>query len=212
MEAMQVLLRLHALGVQLEVERDRIHYRPASVVPPSLVEEMRTHKAEIMELLTRPPLAQGSPEGHAQEIARAGEDQEVCVLRPELRRRVIIEEAYKRADRVNDTLGISDPRVRKINRLSWAVLDLQDAGEPEEVWAPLRDEAHRISRENATAAERQAEADALRELLLELGEREGWPTLKLRPGQRLLPGEEAWRKFAAAADIELLEEALNALG
>mgnify|MGYP000678047038 CR=1 FL=1 len=138
--------------------------------------------------------------------------QQIIKCKPELRRRVIIEEAYKRADRVNDTLGISDPRVRKINRLSWAVLDLQDAGEPEEVWAPLRDEAHRISRENATAAERQAEADALRELLLELGEREGWPTLELRPGQRLLPGEEAWRKFAAAADIELLEEALNALG
>lgn len=62
----------------------------------------------------------------------------------ELRRQLIIERAYALASKVDDALGQRDPLLRECNRLSWAVQDLQDAGEPEEVWLPLREEEYRI--------------------------------------------------------------------
>lgn len=71
----------------------------------------------------------------------------------------IIAGAAVKADRINDLLkeGVTLPNgerlwvrteyVRKHNRLTWAALDLQDAGEGVEVWKPLMDVAYRIVRE-----------------------------------------------------------------
>ena len=56
------------------------------------------------------------------------------------------ERAYTLADKVNDAMGLKDAKVRQINRLAWAVQDLQDAGEPEEVWLPLLEEERRLGR------------------------------------------------------------------
>ena len=56
----------------------------------------------------------------------------------------LIQEAYRMADKVGDTLGITDPLVREYNRLSWAVQDLQDAGEPEGIWGPLLEKEHHL--------------------------------------------------------------------
>lgn len=60
--------------------------------------------------------------------------------------RPIIDRAFALADHVNDAQGITDPRARQSNRLGWAVCDLQDAGEPEEVWKPLQEEERRLGR------------------------------------------------------------------
>lgn len=59
----------------------------------------------------------------------------------------LIAEAFVLADKVNDALGYTDPLTREINRISWAVQDLQDAGEPEEAWRPLLEEEYRLHRQ-----------------------------------------------------------------
>lgn len=52
--------------------------------------------------------------------------------------------AFYKADRINDMLGIADDLVRAINRVSWLILDLEDAAVPEDVIAPLRVEERRL--------------------------------------------------------------------
>ena len=65
-----LLARLKTLGVQLSVDGANLRYKPASVVPPELVEAMRQHK-------------------------------------PELKRQLIIEQAYALANKVGEALGIA---------------------------------------------------------------------------------------------------------
>lgn len=47
----ELITELNALGVQLAVHGDRLRYRPAEKVPVNLVARMRTHKAELLELV-----------------------------------------------------------------------------------------------------------------------------------------------------------------
>ena len=51
MGALEVLHQLEALGVSLEVAGDKLRYRPASKVPPDLVEALRQYKGELLASL-----------------------------------------------------------------------------------------------------------------------------------------------------------------
>jgi TubC N-terminal docking domain len=52
--ALELLIRLEALGVSLRADQDKLLYRPVSVVSPDLRAAMAAHKAEILEWLTWP--------------------------------------------------------------------------------------------------------------------------------------------------------------
>ena len=57
-EAYEILTRLDELGVAVGVDGDTIVYRPASAVPPALIDRMRKHKPELLVVLresTCPP-------------------------------------------------------------------------------------------------------------------------------------------------------------
>jgi hypothetical protein len=69
----------------------------------------------------------------------------VAVLRQHKAWLIIIIRAFTLADKVNDAIGI-DSLVGEINRLSWAVQDLQDAEVAGEVWLPLQERCRRLER------------------------------------------------------------------
>jgi hypothetical protein len=52
MTAAALIAEFRALGVELIPAGDRIRFRPASAVPPDLVERLRHHKAEVLRLLS----------------------------------------------------------------------------------------------------------------------------------------------------------------
>jgi TubC N-terminal docking domain len=54
MTASALVAELRARGVELIPAGDRLRFRPASAVPPDLVEHLRRHKAEVLVLLTQP--------------------------------------------------------------------------------------------------------------------------------------------------------------
>jgi hypothetical protein len=47
---------LRARGIQLRVVGDRLRYRPAAALTTDDLEALRQHKAEVLELLSAPPL------------------------------------------------------------------------------------------------------------------------------------------------------------
>ena len=51
MNAEELLAEVEALGVTVHREGDVLKLRPGSAVPPALVEELRAHKAELLELV-----------------------------------------------------------------------------------------------------------------------------------------------------------------
>lgn len=51
MLAVEVLERLHELGVSTEVSENTLLLRPGSRVPPGLVAALREHKAELLHVL-----------------------------------------------------------------------------------------------------------------------------------------------------------------
>jgi len=55
MTAAALIAQLRARGVELIPAGDRIRFRPASSVPPDLVELLRAHTAEVLALLTTGP-------------------------------------------------------------------------------------------------------------------------------------------------------------
>ena len=55
MTAAALLARLTGLGVSAEVDHGALRLRPASVIPPDLLAEVRASKAEVLALLTPPP-------------------------------------------------------------------------------------------------------------------------------------------------------------
>jgi hypothetical protein len=66
MTAADLLSELEARQVELAVAGDRLRFRPATAVPEDLREELRAHKAELLELLkTRsvPRLEEALPGG-----------------------------------------------------------------------------------------------------------------------------------------------------
>lgn len=61
-----LLSEIQARQVELMVVGDRLRIRPAGALPPDLREELRTHKAEVVELLRArggPGLAEALPGG-----------------------------------------------------------------------------------------------------------------------------------------------------
>ena len=53
MNAQTIIDHAHELGIALRVEGDHIYYAPKSAAPPEFVEELRQHKAELLERLRR---------------------------------------------------------------------------------------------------------------------------------------------------------------
>jgi hypothetical protein len=51
MTAEELLGEVRARGVVLRVEGDRLRFRPVDRVPPELREELRQHKAQLLEIL-----------------------------------------------------------------------------------------------------------------------------------------------------------------
>jgi TubC N-terminal docking domain len=49
--AEDILAEVEALGVTVHLDGDNLRLRPGSAVPPSLVEELRAHKPELVELV-----------------------------------------------------------------------------------------------------------------------------------------------------------------
>ena len=58
MSAQALVAELRTRGVELIPAGDRIRFRPASAVPPELVERLRAHKAEVLAILTPAPVAE----------------------------------------------------------------------------------------------------------------------------------------------------------
>lgn len=66
MNATDLLSTLEARRIELVVDGDRIRFRPVEALPPELREELRLHKAEVVELLKArggPDLAASLPGG-----------------------------------------------------------------------------------------------------------------------------------------------------
>ena len=57
----------------------------------------------------------------------------------------IIAEAEKKADRINDLMGIRSEAIRKHNRLSWAAQDMETLGM--DGWQDLTREAYQVLEE-----------------------------------------------------------------
>jgi hypothetical protein len=58
-----ILGRIWQLGVTLTLVGDRIRYRPASTVPPDLLDDLRRHKSDIIKhLAAKPSAGAGSAE------------------------------------------------------------------------------------------------------------------------------------------------------
>ena len=75
MEAIELLDHLRACGVSVLVDREELVLRPASKIPPNLLEEVRQHKAAIVHELSQrygdgvlPPFAR--PPATEQELRR----------------------------------------------------------------------------------------------------------------------------------------------
>lgn len=80
MDAAQVLEQLKGLGVAAEVEDGTLYLEPFSLVPDDLLVQVRDHKLQLMELLSKPPVVDALPEWHANEIARQVEAEGICVF------------------------------------------------------------------------------------------------------------------------------------
>ncbi|MCH7872620.1 MAG: hypothetical protein IID33_13055 [Planctomycetes bacterium] len=61
--AVELLKELGRRGVVVEARGDRLRYRPRSVVSPELADRIRSHKAELLSILTveRPAAASSPP-------------------------------------------------------------------------------------------------------------------------------------------------------
>jgi hypothetical protein len=51
MTAEELLAEVQALGVAVHADGDVLRFRPGSAIPPTLVEELRAHKPELLELV-----------------------------------------------------------------------------------------------------------------------------------------------------------------
>ena len=50
MEAQAILDRLYSLGIEVTISRDKLQLEPGSLVPEELVEELKSHKQDIILL------------------------------------------------------------------------------------------------------------------------------------------------------------------
>lgn len=82
MSAAAILTRLQDLGVSVHAADGLIHMRPASVIPPELLADVRAHKPELLTMLAAgaalvPTLAPASPE---EAVAQAADAAAACVV------------------------------------------------------------------------------------------------------------------------------------
>ena len=80
MDATAILERLNSLGVRVIVSGERLQIEPGSKVPSDLVNEIRRHKSEIINVLSKPKLVDGLPAWHAETIAEAVRREGVCLF------------------------------------------------------------------------------------------------------------------------------------
>jgi hypothetical protein len=66
MSAEELLAEVDALGVTVRLDGDILRLRPGSAVPPGLVEALRAHKPELLELV----LLRGWPEASRDAVRR----------------------------------------------------------------------------------------------------------------------------------------------
>lgn len=52
MNAEDLLAEVEELGVTVDVDGDLLRFRPGSVIPPRLVEALRVHKPELLEIVS----------------------------------------------------------------------------------------------------------------------------------------------------------------
>ncbi len=78
--AAAVLEKARALGIKVTPSGDRILLEPGSKAPPELVQAVRQHKGEILAILSRPQVAEGSPRWHAEQVAEAVRREGICLF------------------------------------------------------------------------------------------------------------------------------------
>ena len=66
MNAEELLTEVEALGMTVHLDGEVLRFRPGSVVPPDLVEELRAHKPELVELVN----LRGWPEASRDSVRR----------------------------------------------------------------------------------------------------------------------------------------------
>jgi len=84
MDTANILDQLDSLEVRLTADGDKLRFKPASRVPPELIEELRQHKADILKELGKPPtkprLVEAPSLWHAETIAEAVEREGVSIF------------------------------------------------------------------------------------------------------------------------------------
>jgi hypothetical protein len=79
-DAIAVVGKLTMLGIKVTVVGNKLLLEPGSRVPPELVEELRQHKAEIIEVINSPGLFESPPLWHAETIAAVVEREGICIF------------------------------------------------------------------------------------------------------------------------------------
>ncbi len=83
MGATTILERATELGISLRVEGENIRYKPKEAAPPDFVEDLRQHKAEVIQELTAMPpvpLPPENPVAEAKRVPRIVRERGVCLL------------------------------------------------------------------------------------------------------------------------------------
>ena len=70
MTAEELLAQVEELGIVLKPEGDRLLYRPVEAVQPELLAQLRTHKSELLDLLTWPEECLAAEREHGHPCAR----------------------------------------------------------------------------------------------------------------------------------------------
>jgi hypothetical protein len=144
MELTEILKRLDDLGLTVTVRGDWLRVHPGSNLPVELMAELKAHKDELMAMLD------GQRE-NSSVVPVTGAPQTEAE---------IIAEAHAIADKGNDALGIRDERAREVNRLTRALMDLQDAGFPDKMWLPLQQRCREIE-QGLSCAPKHAQTEVI---------------------------------------------------
>lgn len=148
--AVELLEKLHSLGVQLSVDGDNLRYKPASIVPPDLIEAMRQQKAEIITHLSKPAMVDAKLPWHAQEIARAVNKEGISLFWSELHQEMV---AFIKNDSFKDAVPC--------NVVAYTEKELKELfGEGKSLLSPsalkLIHEAKKVGGGHVTSYERRA--------------------------------------------------------
>jgi hypothetical protein len=87
--AVAVLEKAKALGISVTSSGNKILLEPGSKVPAELVQSIRQHKGEILAILTRPKLVEGTSRWHAEQIAQAVRKEGICIFWSEVFREMV---------------------------------------------------------------------------------------------------------------------------